>query len=117
MFEFASVICAAPPLLSALVPTVVLKLETVEESAFGDQKVTETPYTNREFLITGAMSEPYVWDDEGTMTVAEYQQALADRNLAVAAIKQRQDEYNATRAQTQAPVAGPTTPNISGFNF
>lgn len=92
-------------------------VKTVEESAFGDQKVTETPYTNREFLITGAMSEPYVWDDEGTMTVAEYQQALADRNLAVAAIKQRQDEYNATRAQTQAPAAGPTATNISGFNF
>jgi hypothetical protein len=88
---------------------------TVEESAFGEQKVTEVPRTNREFIITGAMSEPYVWDDESTMTQAEYEQAIADRNLAVAEIKRRQDEYNASKAQTQAPAA--TVGSIGGFNF
>lgn len=89
-------------------------IRTVEESAFGEQKVTETPYTNREFVITGASSEPYVWDDEGTITQAEYEQGLADRELAVAEIKRRQDEYNASRAQTQAPTAAAAP---SGFNF
>lgn len=89
-------------------------VRTVEESAFGEQKVTETPYTNREFVITGASSESYVWDDEGTITQAEYEQGLADRELAVAEIKRRQDEYNASRAQTQAPTA---TAAPSGFNF
>jgi len=89
-------------------------VRTIEESAFGEQKVTETPYTNREFVITGASSEPYVWDDEGTITQAEYEQGLADRELAVAEIKRRQDEYNASRAQTQAPTA---TAAPSGFNF
>ncbi len=89
-------------------------VRTVEESAFGEQKVTETPYTNREFVITGASSEPYVWDDEGTITQAEYEQGLADRELAVAEIKRRQDEYNASRAQTQAPTAAAAP---SGFNF
>ena len=89
-------------------------VRTVEESAFGEQKVTETPYTNREFVITGASSEPYIWDDEGTITQAEYEQGLADRELAVAEIKRRQDEYNASRAQTQAPTA---TAAPSGFNF
>lgn len=89
-------------------------VRTVEESAFGEQKVTETPYTNREFVITGASSEPYVWDDEGTITQAEYEHGLADRELAVAEIKRRQDEYNASRAQTQAPTANAAP---SGFNF
>lgn len=88
-------------------------VKTVEESAFGEQKVTETPYTNREFVITGATSEPYTWDDEGTITAQEYETAKADRQVALAAIKTRQDEYNASKAQTQAPAAGAA----NGFNF
>ena len=93
----------------------VTMVRTVEESAFGEQKVTETPFTNRDFVITGAYSDPYAWDDESTITVQEYNAALADREVALAAIKQRQDEYNASKAQTQAPAATPNAP--SGFNF
>lgn len=93
----------------------VTMVRTVEESAFGEQKVTETPFTNRDFVITGASSDPYAWDDESTITVQEYNAALADREVALAAIKQRQDEYNASKAQTQAPAATPNAP--SGFNF
>lgn len=93
----------------------VTMVRTVEESAFGEQKVTETPRSNREFVITGAMSEPYVWDDESTMTKAEYEKALADRQLAIAEIKRRQDEYNATKAQTQVPTAA--VGGANGFNF
>lgn len=88
-------------------------VRTTEESAFGEQKVTETPYTNREFVITGASSDPYVWDDEGTITAQEYETAKADRQVAIAAIKTRQDEYRASQAQTQTPAAGAA----NGFNF
>ena len=88
---------------------------TVTESAFGESLVTETPRTNRDFVITGASSDPYIWDDESTITAQEFKAALADREVALAAIKQRQDEYNASRAQTQAPAA--TTGGASGFNF
>lgn len=91
----------------------VTVVKTVEESAFGEQKVTETPYTNRDFVITGAMTEPYVWDDESTITEAEFKQALADREIALATIKQRQDEYNASKAQTATPAPAAA----SGFNF
>ncbi len=87
---------------------------TVTESAFGEPMVTETPRTNRDFIITGALSDPYIWDDETTITVQEYKQGLADRELALANIKQRQDEYNASKAQTQAPAPAN---GISGFNF
>ena len=88
-------------------------VRTTEESAFGEQKVTETPYTNREFVITGAASDPYVWDDEGTITAQEYETAKADRQVAIAAIKTRQEEYRASQAQTQTPAAGAA----NGFNF
>ena len=89
--------------------------KTVEESAFGEPMVTETQHTSRDFIITGAASDPYIWDDESSITKDEWKQALADREVALAAIKQRQDEYNASRAQTQAPVAGAGAGN--GFNF
>ena len=89
--------------------------KTVTESAFGEPMVTETPHTNRDFVITGAASDIYAWDDESTITQKEYDAALADREVALAAIKQRQDEYNASRAQTQAPAAATT--GASGFNF
>ena len=89
--------------------------KTVEESAFGEPMVTETQHTSRDFIITGASSDPYIWDDESSITKEEWKQALADREVALAAIKQRQDEYNASRAQTQAPVAGAGAGN--GFNF
>lgn len=87
--------------------------KTVTESAFGEPMVTETPRTNRDFVITGASKEPYIWDDESTITAQEFKAAQADREVAVAAIKQRQDEYNASRNQT-APVAATVA---SGFNF
>ena len=89
--------------------------KTVTESAFGEHMVTETPHTNRDFIITGAASDPYAWDDETTITAQEWKAALADREVALAAIKQRQDEYNASRAQTQVPAA--VTGGASGFNF
>ena len=89
--------------------------KTVEESAFGEPMVTETQHTSRDFIITGASSDPYIWDDESSITKEEWKQALADREVALAAIKQRQDEYNASRAQTQAPVPGAGAGN--GFNF
>ncbi len=72
-------------------------------------------HTSRDFIITGASSDPYIWDDESSITKEEWKQALADREVALAAIKQRQDEYNASRAQTQAPVVGAGAGN--GFNF
>ena len=89
--------------------------KTVEESAFGEPMVTETQHTSRDFIITGASSDPYIWDDESSITKDEWKQALADREVALAAIKQRQDEYNASRAQTQAPAVGAGAGN--GFNF
>lgn len=86
----------------------------VEESAFGEPSVTESTSTQRDFIITGAARETYVWDDESTITAQEFTAALQDREVALAAIKQRQDEYNASRGATNATVA---TTTATGFNF
>lgn len=82
--------------------------EIREESAFGDDSVREVRSTRKDWVITGAARDQYVWDDEGSITVAEFKQALADREVALADMKKRNDEWKAS--QNQAPAAG-------GFNF
>lgn len=91
--------------------TVVKK--TVEESAFGEAAVKETKSTRRDFVITGASKEPYLWDDESTMTATELQEAIANREVYLAGVKQRQDEYKASKGQAPANAA----PASGAFNF
>ena len=88
---------------------------TVVESAFGDDEVRETKSTRKDFVVTNASKYPYEWDDESSITADELKKAMADRELYVATIKQRQDEYKASKNTiTPAPAiaAKPAT-----FNF
>ena len=94
----------------------VTTVQKSESSGWGETFAQEVTSSQREFVITG-VSDPYEWDDENTITAQEYKKALQDRELAVADIKQRQEEYNTTRAQTQAPTAAANAGGIAGFNF
>ena len=90
--------------------TIVRQIRT--ESAFGEDEVREVKNTRRDFVITGAAKEPYLWDDESTITVAELNEAIQKREIDLAAMKKRQDEYKASRntPKVAAPAQG-------GFNF
>ena len=80
--------------------------KTVEESAWGETLVKEIPSTRRDWVITGSNPEPYLWDDESTITAAELTKAMADRETYLATIKQRQDEYKAQKiTPANAPIA------------
>ena len=97
-----------------------IKSSIVEESAFGEDYVKPVESTRKEFLITGASKVPYLWDDESSITAAELKEAMAARETYLASIKQRQDEYQASKNQAKA--AAFTTPaatisNGSEFNF
>lgn len=93
----------------------VTTVQQSEGTGWGETFAQEVTTSQREFVITG-VSDPYEWDDESTITAKEYKEALQNRELTIADIKQRQEEYNASRAQTQAPAA-PATGGIAGFNF
>lgn len=84
--------------------------EIREESAFGDDSVREVRSNRKDWVITGAAREQYVWDDESSITVDEFKKALAERETYLATIKQRQDEWKASQASASAPKAG-------DFNF
>lgn len=87
--------------------------QIVTESAFGEDEVREVKNTRRDFVITGAAKEPYLWDDEGSITAAELNEAIQKREVDLAAMKKRQDEYRASR--NAAPKAA--APAQGGFNF
>lgn len=89
--------------------------QIVEESAFGDASVREVKNSRKDWVITWAKQETYEWDDESTLTAAEVNEALRNREVALAAMKQRQDEYKASKGA--GPAAKATVPANSAFNF
>ena len=93
--------------------TVVRKI--VEESAFGEDSVREVRNSRKDFVITGASKEPYAWDDESTITAQEVTKAMQEREVYLAGVKQRQDEYKASVGQAAAPAAKNNT--AGAFNF
>ena len=91
--------------------TVVKRIE--EQSAFGEPSVREVSSTRKDYVITWAAQEPYEWDTEESMTVAELNEAITARETYLATLKQRQDEYKASQGaapKTAAPAPG-------AFNF
>ena len=90
--------------------TIVKRIE--EESAFGESSIREVRDTRKDFVITWAQKEPYVWDDEQTITAAELKNCMSARETALAAMKARQDEYKASKSG-----GNKITPAAGGFNF
>ena len=91
----------------------VIKREIREESAFGEDSVREVQSTRKDFVITGAAKEPYEWDSEDTILASELTTAIANRETYLATMKQRRDEYKASKGlATPAAVSSKTE-----FNF
>ena len=82
-------------------------IRKVEESAFGDDKVVEFTNTRRKFVITGTNKEPYMFGEEGILTVQEVQDAIANRNVYLAD-KKAQSENKAS-VSTESVVKNPST--------
>lgn len=82
------------------------------ESAFGEDEVRIVKSSRKDFVVTGSSPVPYTWDDETTLTAQEVAAAVAARETYLATIKQRQDEYKASR--NAVPKAAPS---VGGFNF
>ena len=89
--------------------TIVRKI--TEESAFGEPSVREVTSSRKDWVITWAQGEPYVWDDEGSITAVELTEAMANREVYLAGIKKRQDEYRASKNSAASAVTK------AAFNF
>lgn len=97
------------------VSTTIVRTVT-KESSWGDAEVQEFKNTYRDFIITGSMKEPYIFDDESTYTVDELMKATAERENYLATIKQRRDDYLASKKAPDTSTTVSTASN-GGFNF
>lgn len=90
---------------------IVRKIE--EESAFGEASVREVRRTRKDFVINWSAKEPYLWDDEGSITAAEMKKLLAEREIYKATLKSNRDEWLANRNKPAAVA----TASDDDFNF
>ena len=96
------------------------KTETItEKSAFGAAAVKTVKKTSKEWLIEGVLENPYDFGDEKVLTADEVNTASQNRQVHLAELKKRRDEYEATK-KTSAPTgAMPSagTVKTGGFQF
>lgn len=88
-----------------------------EESAFGDSYEKELRSSQRDFVVTWASPETYEWDSEDTLTAAELAEAISQREIDLAEIKKRQDEYQATKGNAIGGTKTPSAPKNSSYDF
>ena len=97
--------------------------EVKEETAFGEEAVRTYERKIREWIITGTQKVPYDFEDEGVLTTAEVTKAAQDREVMLADVKKRRDEYQAQKAANSTPAAPsattatPVTAAKGTFNF
>lgn len=90
----------------------IVTREVIEEGAWGEPIVKKFTNTRKDYIVTWAASDTYEWDDESSITAVELKKAMSDRETTLATLKQRQEEYKASKGQ-----AAPATPTTGGFNF
>lgn len=97
-----------------------IKIEVQEESAFGEPVTKTTTRKEREWLITGTKKALHDFGDENVLTADELTKAIQDRNVMLAELKKRSDEYRASKETAPAATtakAAPTAAPKGGFTF
>lgn len=92
----------------------------VEENAFGEDYVREITNNRKEYVVNHCMPVPYELGNEDTLTSEELKKAMSDRETYLATVKQRADEYKASRASAKPAAAAPVTnvaPSKSSTDF
>lgn len=92
---------------------------TIEtESAWGETIVTEVPTSHKDFVVYNANKEPYEFGTNETITKTEIKAKLAEREVMLADVKQRWEEYRNSNTAIPAatPAAAPKAAQ-TGFNF
>lgn len=91
----------------------IVNKEVEVESAFGEPVIEVSTRTVRTWDVTWAAKEPMEWDDESSITKAEFKKCLQEREDMLAAEKKRQDEWKASRGSSfsaATPAAKASTP-------
>jgi hypothetical protein len=98
--------------------TIVTRKE--EESAFGEPSIKEYTKTVREWLVTGTSKPELTYpigDAEAGITVEDIKKAMADREVYLAGVKKKQDDYQASKNAGTASNVASAPAAVGGFNF
>ena len=93
--------------------------ESKEESAFGEAAVRVFEKKVREWVITGTAKEAYEFGDEEVMTGEEVAKAMQDREVMLAEMKKRAEEFKSAQATPAAAAPAPAAAKakVAGFSF
>lgn len=84
-----------------------IKIPTVTENAFGEPEVTISETKSKEWLVTGVNPTHFEFGDESVMTADELQKAIQDREIYLAGVKKRNDDYQASKQNKANPASMP----------
>lgn len=89
-----------------------------EETAFGGPHIEISERITKEYVITSTLKVPYEFGEEGVMTAEELTQAIQNREVHLAEVQKRNEEYQASRnASTPAPAVTAPQTAPSKFKF
>lgn len=88
--------------------------ETSIETAWGNSIVKPTSYTVRDWEVLNIRKTPFEWDDEETITAAELKEAMGNREVYLAEVKKRAEDYKKQKpaAANGVSFATPTSNGI-----
>lgn len=94
-----------------------------EESAFGEAAVKKYERKTKEWVITGTAKVPYEFGDEEILTGEELTKAMQAREVMLADIKKRSEEYKAqkaagnTNSASKSQIGAKPAAKAGTFNF
>lgn len=91
-----------------------ISTQTQEDTAWGAPLVKFSNKTFREWVIKTSAYSVYDFDSEGVLTKEEVKKAFADREVYLAEVKTRAEEY---AAKAQSKTAAPVQPKNGEFKF
>lgn len=93
--------------------TIISRIE--EKSSFGPASVKEVKKETKEWIITGTKEEPYEFGEENTITMEDLQKAKQDREIYLADVKKKNDEYKAKKAEGSSAFSAVKPNGFSNF--
>ena len=91
-------------------------VEIKEEGAFGEALVKTVSRNHKEWLMTSGKNDEE-FGDESTITAEELKAKMQDREVYLAGVKKRADEYQASKTSGSSTPAAPAPATTDGFNF
>lgn len=91
-------------------------VEQTEESAFGEGAVKTYERKTKEWVITGTAKVAYDYGDEEVLTADEVTKAMQAREVHLAEVKKKNEEFQASKAAA-SPAPTSNTVAAGGFNF